>query len=191
MRKSGLKAHGRKRFNGREWAHIAFWCSSGGHYVAGDESQCWWWFAGMTGRAMAMIDLLVTGTLVLLLGQRHSPTLALASGRLCDNAYTRRLAASRAWNVTLVCRLYSRTASTTTFARDERRFASKFAGRKTIVEEFIFSLNIFGFGLASFPTASPVAYQELEAKRIHLHTWLEAYTQISEVHLVLIRVIEE
>lgn len=47
------------------------------------------------------------------------------------------------------------------------------------------------FGLAAFPTISPIADQEFEAKGVDLHTRLETNTQVSEIHFVLLRVGEE
>jgi hypothetical protein len=60
--------------------------------------------------------------------------------------------------------------------------------RRWLIEEQVFPLNILGFVLTALPAIPPITNQELEAKSINLHARLEAYTQISEIHLVLVGV---
>lgn len=52
-------------------------------------------------------------------------------------------------------------------------------------------IGVLSFSLATLPTISPVADEELEAEGINLHARLEANAQVSIIHLVLLGVRKE
>jgi len=60
-----------------------------------------------------------------------------------------------------------------------------------LIKEGIFLFNVPGLVPATLPALAPLADQEFEAESIDLHTWLETDAEISEVHLVFVRVGEE
>lgn len=65
---------------------------------------------------------------------------------------------------------------------------STLGGLLRLIEKLVLSLGILRFGLATLPTVSPIAYEELEAVRVDLHARLEADAKISEVHLIFLGV---
>ena len=62
------------------------------------------------------------------------------------------------------------------------------SSRGRLVKQGILLLDESGLVLTSFPAFTPVAHQKLEAESVYLHAGLETYSQIPEIHLVLIGV---
>lgn len=57
-----------------------------------------------------------------------------------------------------------------------------------LIEKHVLFFYVPRFVFATLPAMPPVAYQELEAEGVDFHARLEAYAEVAEIHLVLVRV---
>lgn len=113
------------------------------------------------------------------MAERQLPVL-VATSLLIGVVDAARLAAVRGRDIALIVTLDCGAASTFCAGR-----------RNWIGEHHILLFNILGFIFAPLPALSPIADKKFEAKRINFHARLEANTQVSVVHLVLVRVGKE